>query len=75
MRLATVNVVVVDNNGVLLEIHSFTNDENGEKEAKEAFGVALKEYTDMTDEEIKEGSGSSMISQGEYTVYFWHSKA
>ena len=79
MKLKTVNVVEYTmEEGTILGVHSFTDDETGNKEAEELFRKFAKEnLDDVTDEDIEASIENGYIegdrTVNDYQVFITHS--
>jgi len=73
MKINTVNVIEYANDAIL-SVDSFSNDEEGIKEAEEHFKAVIKELGDkITDEEAESFIEDGYFEQSEFQVFLTHS--
>lgn len=73
MKVNTINVIEYAED-VILGVHSFSNDDEGRKEAGECFESIIRENGDeITKEEIEDFIEEGMYEQGEFQVFLINS--
>ena len=68
MKLNTVNVIEYRNDEIET-LHSFSDDEEGNKEAEDLFSDIMRERDGMTDEDIKVAMADGFYEEGTFQLF------
>jgi hypothetical protein len=72
MKLQTVNVIEYRADAIL-SIQSFTDNEEGNKEAEEVFESIMRERNGVVDEDVEVSLEDGWYEEGDYQLFLTHS--
>jgi hypothetical protein len=72
MKLQTVNVIEYKNDSIL-SVQSFTDNEEGNKEAEKVFEGIMRERNGVADEDVAISLEDGWYEEGDYQLFLTHS--